>query len=112
MSKSDEVFKRIEARLTTIDPNDRKLVHIFKFILLNDDDSVLTTWILDLKDVKIFKCETGETEAEVTLKMKESLIIDIVAGKIDSTEALNKELIDVEGNLELIFLLKPFISSV
>ena len=109
MVQSDEVFKKIEARLTKIDPTDRKVLHVFKFVITDDSGTVLKTWILDLKQVKLYESSTDE--AEVTLKLSDSTMVDITTGKLDSTKALNDDLIDVEGNLELIYLLKPFIST-
>lgn len=108
MPASDEVFKKIEARLAKIDPADRKVLHVFKFVMTDDAGAAIKTWILDLKNVKL---TPGDGDAEVTLTMKDSLMVDITTGVMDSTEALNKDLIDVQGNLELIYLLKPFISS-
>ncbi|CRL02993.1 CLUMA_CG016305, isoform A [Clunio marinus] len=111
---ADEVFKKIEARLTTVDPNDRKVVHIFKFIVTDESGDFFKAWVLDLKAVKIYytTAEADDEGVEVTLKMKESTLTAILAGELDSTKALNDDMIDVEGNLELIYLLKPFISSV
>lgn len=110
MAKSDEIFKRIEARMEKIDPANRTLEHIYKFVLFADDGKTLIkTWMLDLKSVKVYE---GDDAAECTLKLKESTIIDIVSGAKDATKALMEELIDVEGDLELIGLLKPYISSV
>lgn len=113
MPLSDEIFKRIEARLSTIDPNDRKVLHVFKFTLTDDDGAVIKSWILDLKDVKLYECtDDTQNDAECSLKLKESTMMAIVDGTLDSTKALNDDLIDVEGDLELIYLLKPYISTV
>lgn len=109
MTTLNDVFAKIQARLAKIDPADRKVLHTYKFILTDDAGVVLKTWILDLKVVKIYE---GTDDAEITLKMNQSTIISIVTGALDSTAALNQDLIDVEGNLELLYLLKPFIGSV
>jgi putative sterol carrier protein len=108
MATLADIFKKIEDRLSKIDKSDRKVLHTYKFILTDDSGAVQKTWILDLKDVKIYE---GTVDAEITLKMNQSTIIDIVTGKLDSTAALNQDMIDVEGNLELLYLLKPYISS-
>lgn len=108
MVKSDEVFKKIEARLLKIDPADRKVLHTFKFVITDDGGAILKTWILDLKEVKVYE---GTSETEVTLKLSDTTMVAITNGTLDSTKALNDDLIDVEGNLELIYMLKPFISS-
>lgn len=110
MAQSDEVFKKIEARLAKIDPNDRKVLHVFKFVITDDSGAVLKTWILDLVQVKLYESETDS--AEITLKMKDSTMVDICSGKLDSMEAMNADLIDIEGNMELVFVLKPFITEI
>lgn len=109
MVASDAVFARIAERLTKIDKNDRKVENVYKFILTDDSGAVIKTWILDLKQVKLYESQTAD--AECTLKLKESVMIDICDGKLDSMKALNDDLIDVDGNLELLYLLKPFLSS-
>jgi hypothetical protein len=40
---SDAVFEKIGARLQKIDPNDRKIQHIYKFII-KKDGAVVKTW--------------------------------------------------------------------
>lgn len=47
----------------------------------------MKTWILDLKDIKIYE---GTIETEITLKMNEKTMISICTGALDSTEALNQ----------------------
>lgn len=109
MVNTDDVFKKIEGRLAKIDPADRKVLHTYKFVLTDEAGKVTKNWMLDLKVVKIY---VGNEEAECTLTLKESTLISIITGELDSTKALNDDLVDVDGNLELIHLLKPFISSV
>lgn len=106
---SDDLFKRISARLEKIDPANRTVLHVYKFILTDDAGATVDSWILDLKNVKLYKSATEE--AECTLKMKDSTLVAICSGQLDSMKALNDDMIDVDGNLELLQLLKPFISS-
>lgn len=47
----------------------------------------MKTWILDLKEVKIYE---GTIDAEITLKMNEATMISICTGGLDSTAALNQ----------------------
>lgn len=105
---ADEIFKKIEARLLKIDASERKVEHVFKFIITDDSGATLKTWLLDLKQVKVYE---ATSDAEVTLKMKEATMISICTGQIESSKAMADGLIDVEGNLELIYLLRPFIST-
>jgi putative sterol carrier protein len=106
-----DVFKKIEDRLAKVDPNDRKVKHIFKLILTEGTKTGPTkvTWMLDLVNVKLYE---GDVEAEITLKMADTTMIDIMTGTLDSTKALNEDMIDIEGNYELVLALKPYISSV
>lgn len=106
---SGELFKRIQERLTKIDASKRTVLHVYKFILTDDSGATVKSWILDLKNVKLY--ESATDEGECTLKMKESTMVAICTGQMDSTKALNDDLIDVDGNLELLQLLKPFITS-
>lgn len=104
-----DVFKKIEERLAKVDPNDRKVKHIFKIILTDASGKVQKTWMLDLINVKLYE---GDVEAEVTLKMVDKTLIDIISGAITSTKALNDDMIEIEGNYELVLALKPYIASV
>lgn len=104
-----DVFKKIEERLAKVDPNDRKVKHIFKIILTDASGKVVVSWILDLVNVKLYE---GDIEAEVTLKMVDKTMIDIINGVLSSTKALNDDMIEIEGNYELVLALKPYISSV
>lgn len=108
MTTLTDIFKKIEGRLAKIDPADRKVLHTYKFVFTDDAGAVVKTWILDLKEVKLYE---SNIEAEITLKMNQSTMIAICTGALDSTTALNQDLVDVEGNLELLYLLKPFIGS-
>jgi predicted lipid carrier protein YhbT len=103
-----EVFKKFEARLAKVDENDRKLKYVFKFIFTDATGKVLTTWVLDLVNVKIF---VGDGTADVTLKMEEATMIGMVTGVMDATKAMNEDKIAVEGNYELVLALKPYLSS-
>lgn len=108
MPASDEIFKKIEARLAKVDASDRKVLHVFKFVITDESGAPLKSWILDLKTVKVYE---STSEAEVTLTLKDSTMVAICTGALDSTKALNDDMIDIDGNLELVTLLKPFISS-
>lgn len=106
MIRSDEVFKKLEVRLAKNDPSDRSIQHVYKFIVTDEKFNVLKTWILDLKNLKLY---VGNDDAECSVKIKDSSIMDICEKKVDAVEALNDGLIEVKGNFELVFLLKPFV---
>lgn len=103
-----DVFKKFEARLTKVDENDRKLKYVFKFVFTDATGKVITTWMLDLVNVKVY---VGDGKADVTLKMQESIMIGMISGTVDATKAMNEDKIEVEGNYELVLALKPYLSS-
>lgn len=104
---SDEGFDKVRVRLETVDPNDRKVVAIFKF-KIKQGDAVVKTVMLDLRAVKLYE---GDDDAECTITIDDQLLADILNKKQDAMEALNKDLIEVDGNLELLYVLKDQISS-
>lgn len=106
MIASDGIFKKLEARLAKNEPNDRDIQHVYKFIVTDEKSKVLKTWILDLKQFKLF---VGNDNAECSVKIKDSTIMDICEKRVDAVDALNDGLVEVKGNFELVFLLKPFI---
>lgn len=64
--------------------------------------------VLDLKEVKIYK---GDAPAECTLIISDDIMCDIGCGKIDAKQALKEDKFEVEGNLEIVSLLSPYISE-
>lgn len=64
---------------------------------------------MDLVKVSLYE---GDDDAECTITLDDQLLADIVDKKTDAMEALNKDLIEVDGNLELLYVLKDQISSV
>jgi ubiquinone biosynthesis protein UbiJ len=104
---SEEGFAKIRARIESVDPNDRKVVAVFKF-KIRQDGEIVKTMILDLVNLKLYE---GDDDAECTITIDDQLLADIIEKKTDAMEALNKDLIEVEGNLELLYVLKDQISS-
>ncbi|XP_052888752.1 uncharacterized protein LOC128297192 [Anopheles moucheti] len=105
--KSDPVFERIAKRLETIDPNNRQVQQIYKF-RIQQNGKVVKTWVLDLKAVKLTE---GDGAAEATLTMEDDIMFALGTGAMPAKEALAQDKLDVEGQVELIFLLEPFIAS-
>jgi hypothetical protein len=103
----EEVFSKIQARLDKIDPNNRKVVAVFK-IKIKQNDEVVKVMMLDLVAVKFYE---GDDAAECTIALDDQLLADIVNRKVDAMDALNKDLIDADGNLELLHVLKEQISA-
>jgi len=108
MAQSDEVFARIAKRMETIDPANRKVLHIYKFIITDNSGTVLKRWILDLKNVKLYESDDA---AECTLTLTDELMVGIGNKTTNAKEALNADKIGVEGELELLWLLEPFLSE-
>ncbi|XP_058115774.1 peroxisomal multifunctional enzyme type 2-like [Anopheles ziemanni] len=105
--KSDAVFERIAKRLETIDPNNRQVQQIYKF-RIQQNGTVVKSWVLDLKAVKLTE---SDGPAEATLTMEDDIMFALGTGAMPAKEALAQDKLDVEGQVELIFLLEPFIAS-
>ncbi|XP_052866404.1 non-specific lipid-transfer protein-like 1 [Anopheles cruzii] len=105
--KSDAVFQRIAKRMETIDPNNRQVQQIYKFHIQQGGKTV-KTWVLDLKACKLTE---GEGTAEATLTLDDEIMFALGTGAMPAKEALAQDKLDVEGQVELIFLLEPFIAS-
>uniref|UniRef100_A0A8W7PPU3 SCP2 domain-containing protein n=1 Tax=Anopheles coluzzii TaxID=1518534 RepID=A0A8W7PPU3_ANOCL len=105
--KSDPVFERIAKRLESIDPNNRQVQQVYKF-RIQQNGTVVKTWVLDLKAVKLTE---GDGPAEATLTMEDDIMFALGTGAMPAKEALAQDKLDVEGQVELIFLLEPFIAS-
>ncbi|XP_058813824.1 uncharacterized protein LOC131677798 [Topomyia yanbarensis] len=105
--KSDEVFAKIAKRLESIDPNNRTIEHVYKF-KITKSGKVVKSWILDLKNVKLYESEDA---AEATLTMEDDIMFSIGTGALPAKEAMAQDKMEVEGQVELIFLLEPFIAS-
>lgn len=103
----EEVFPKIQARLDKVDPNNRKVVAVFK-LRIKQNDEVVKVMMLDLVSVKFYE---GDDAAECTITLDDQLLADIVNKKADALEALNKDLIEADGNLELLYVLKDQLKS-
>jgi putative sterol carrier protein len=109
MGKSDEVFAKVAVRLTKVDPSKQKLFNTFKFTITDDGGSVLKTWFLDLKALKLTE---GTGAAECTLTVTDQVMFDIGAGTIQIKDAIVQGKVKVDGSVELAELLQPFVSSI
>ncbi|XP_058467750.1 SCP2 sterol-binding domain-containing protein 1-like [Malaya genurostris] len=105
--KSDEVFAKIAKRLEKVDPSNRQVEHVYKFNITKDG-KVVKSWILDLKNVKVYE---SSAEAEATLTMDDEIMFSIGTGALPAKEAMAQDKMEVDGQVELIFLLEPFIAS-
>ncbi|XP_055615739.1 SCP2 sterol-binding domain-containing protein 1-like [Toxorhynchites rutilus septentrionalis] len=105
--KSDEVFAKITKRLESIDPANRQVQQVYKF-RITQDGKVVKNWILDLKNVKL---QESDGDAEATLIMEDDVMFAIGTGALPAKEAMAQDKMEVEGQVELIFLLEPFIAS-
>lgn len=103
----EDTFKKIQARLDKIDPNNRKVVAVFKF-RIKQNGAIVKVMMLDLVKVKFYE---GDESAECTITLDAQLLADIIDRKIDARDASNKDLVEVDGNLELLHVLKEQISA-
>ncbi|XP_038118062.1 uncharacterized protein LOC6048171 [Culex quinquefasciatus] len=105
--KSDEVFAKIAKRLENIDPANRQVQQVYKF-RITKDGKVVKNWVMDLKAVKLTE---SDGDAEATLIMDDEIMFAIGTGAMPAKEAMAQDKMEVEGQVELIFLLEPFIAS-
>ncbi|XP_055586112.1 uncharacterized protein LOC129738833 [Uranotaenia lowii] len=105
--KSDEVFAKIAKRLEAIDPNNRQVEHSYKF-RITQGGKVVKSWIMDLKNVKLTESDGA---AEATLTMEDEIMFAIGTGAMAAKDAMAQDKMEVDGQVELIFLLEPFIAS-
>lgn len=105
--KSDEVFAKIAKRLENIDPANRQVEHVYKF-RITQGGKVVKNWVMDLKNVKLVESDDA---AEATLTMEDEIMFAIGTGALPAKEAMAQDKMEVDGQVELIFLLEPFIAS-
>lgn len=58
--------------------------------------------------MKFYKAE-GDVDAECTVTMTDEVLFDIGNGKLDPEEALKTDKMDVDGNIEIVKELKPYV---
>lgn len=61
-----------------------------------------------MKNVKVTE---GEGAAEVTLILSDADMAGIGNGTLNAKQALNEDKIDVEGDVNLVMLLEPFLAT-
>ena len=102
-----EAFPKIQARLGTVDKNNRKVVSVFK-LKIRQNGAVVKTMILDLVDLKFYE---GDVDADCTMIIDDQDLCDIVNKKADSSELLKQGKFQVEGKVELLKQLKEALSG-
>ncbi|CAG9800311.1 unnamed protein product [Chironomus riparius] len=102
-----EAFPKIQARLDKVDPNNQKVVHVFK-LKIQQNGAIVKTMMLDLVKIKFYE---GDEEAECTLVLDDALLNDIVFKRTDGMEELKDGRLVVEGNVELLMKLKEALSG-
>lgn len=65
--------------------------------------------VLDLKNVKLF--EGDDPNVECTVTMEDDIMLAIGTGTLSAKDAMAQDKLDVDGNVELVFKLAPFVSS-
>ncbi|GAB0096511.1 sterol carrier protein-2 [Sergentomyia squamirostris] len=107
--KSDAVFEKIKLRLTKIDPANRQVENMYKFNI-TVGGKVAKTWVLDLKNVKLFEGDSPDVECTVTVSDEDFFAMG--SGTLTAKDAMAQDKLDVDGNIELVFKLAPFVSSI
>lgn len=66
--------------------------------------------MLDLKNVKLF--EGDDPNVECTLTLEDSVLAALGDGSLKAKDAMAQDKMDVDGNVELVFALEPYVSSI
>ena len=53
----------------------------------------------------------ADSEAECTIIVSDEIMVQLGTGVLAAKDALIQDKIDIDGNIELIYLLEPFIAS-
>lgn len=106
----DEVFAKIETRLSKIDKANRKLdvQKTIKFQITDDSGSVLKTWFLDLINVTL---EVADKSADCTWVVSDKNMVAIGNGSLGIKAAIDSGKLKIEGSTEYALLLEPFLRS-
>lgn len=102
----EEGFNKIRERLATVTESERKVVAVFKFQIMQEGE-VIKTMILDLVNLQLYE---GDDDAECTIKLDDQLLADILEKRVEALDALRENLIEIEGNVELLAVLKDQIA--
>uniref|UniRef100_A0A1L8DZ90 Putative sterol carrier protein 2 n=1 Tax=Nyssomyia neivai TaxID=330878 RepID=A0A1L8DZ90_9DIPT len=106
--KSDAVFEKIKLRIEKIDPANRQVENIYKWNI-TVGGKVAKTWVLDLKNVKLYVGDSPDVECTITVSDDDMYALG--TGGLTAKDALAQDKLDVDGNIELALKLQPFVSS-
>lgn len=104
----EEGLSKVRAYLETLDPENRQVVAIFK-IKIKQDGEIVKSVILDLVKVELYE---ADDYADCIITLNDGVLADILSRKLDALEALQQDLIEVEGDLNLLKVLKEQISKI
>lgn len=105
---SDSLFTRIENHLKTVDRSkERKVPYVYKFKVLRNGNAY-KTWVLDLKNLTLV---AGDGNAEVTVIIEDEVLGQIGSKQLSANDAISQGKVDVEGQVELVLALEPFIAG-
>ena len=110
MVASDEVFAKIETRLTKVDKSNRQLneQRTVRFQITDDSGSVIKTWFLDLVNVAL---EAADKPSDCTWTVSDKNMVEIGNGTLGIKAAIDSGKLKVDGSTEFALLLAPFVSS-
>lgn len=105
---ADALFTRIENHLKTVDRSkQRKVPYVYRFKVLKNGQAY-KTWVLDLKNLTL---TTGDGNAEVTVIIEDDVLAQIGSKQLLANDAISQGKLDVEGQVELVLALEPFIAD-
>jgi SCP-2 sterol transfer family len=78
------------------------------YLITYAGEFVVFQTVMDLKNVKVY---VGDAPAECTLTCEDSVMTALGSGKMTAKDALAQDKLDIDGQLDLVMLLSPYVSS-
>ncbi|XP_063704149.1 uncharacterized protein LOC134833672 [Culicoides brevitarsis] len=108
MVSYEDIFAKIEAHMKKADPAaPRKHPYSFSF-KITKDGKVVKVYFVDLKNLKF---AVGEQAADCTITLDHEIMVKVGTGAMKASEALSKDLVQIDGQVELAMALEQFISQ-
>ncbi|XP_055852911.1 uncharacterized protein LOC129916797 [Episyrphus balteatus] len=101
--KSQPIIDKIVEKLQTIDASNRTTFLIFQFNFNASDGSLLKSFVLDLKDLKMYEGTAATPDSEITIGDEEFFMWATQQITYDELKANDK--VQINGNLEAVMKL-------
>lgn len=101
--KSQPIIDKIVAKLETIDASKRTTFLIFQFNFNNADGSLLKSFVLDLKELKMYEGTANSPDSEISVGDEEFFLW--ATNQITYDELKSNDKVKITGNLEAVMKL-------